>query len=83
VRIEALFALSDDAFHNAGDEDLHYAMARYLCQWLDERAQLWGFYQTWRDGFARDPTGETTFAQVVGMTPAQATEPWVKWVRQL
>jgi hypothetical protein len=83
VRIEALFAMSDDAFRKAEEEDLHYAMARYFCQWLDERGQLWGFYQTWRDGFARDPTGETAFAQVVGMTPAQATAPWVEWVREL
>jgi hypothetical protein len=67
-------------FH-AGDENLHYAMARYVCQWLDARGQLWPFYHAWRDGVTDDPAGEKAFARAVGMTPAQANESWVKWVR--
>jgi len=78
----ALFAMSDAHFR--GDlEDLHYAAARYLCQWLDEHGWLWPFYQRWRDGFASDPSGARAFAEVVGMPPEQAGAAWVRWVRGL
>ena len=33
-------AMRDESFRSDG-EDLHYAMARYVCQWLDERGKLW------------------------------------------
>jgi hypothetical protein len=82
VRLDALFGLSDGAFRGA-DRSLHYAIARYACQWLDGRKgddELWSFYRAWRDGVATDPTGERAFASVVGMTPAAASEEWVKWV---
>ncbi|HEX7603749.1 MAG TPA: hypothetical protein VF316_19155 [Polyangiaceae bacterium] len=62
-------------------EKLHYATARYLCQWLDGKGLLWSFYRTWRDHVADDPTGEKAFAQVVGMTPVQADVPWSAWVK--
>jgi hypothetical protein len=44
---------------------------------------LWQFYHAFRDGFAEDPTGEKAFSKTVGMTPAQATNPWLRWVRAL
>ena len=58
-------------------------MARYACQWLDQKKALWPFYQRWRDNQAADPTGEKAFAEVVGHTPAEATTEWVKWVKAL
>jgi hypothetical protein len=80
--IDALFGMSDEAFRDQ-EEDLHYASARYLCQWLDQKALLWVFYRRWREAFARDPTGEATFAAVVGRSPAAARDEWVRWVRAL
>src|SRR5208283_4207269 len=68
--LDALFAMSDATFRD-DDESLHYAMARYACQWLDERGQLWTFYRAWRDGVKTDPTGEKAFAAATGQTPAQ------------
>jgi hypothetical protein len=82
VTLGALFAMSDASFRD-DDESLHYAMARYTCQWLDERGQLWSFYRAWRDGVKTDPTGEKAFAAVTGQTPAQATAAWQAWVRRL
>jgi hypothetical protein len=82
VTLPALFALSDDAFR--GDaEKLHYAMARYFCQWLDSRGQLWPFYRSFRDHVADDPTGEKAFVAVVGKTPAEMNDEWTRWVRAL
>ncbi len=82
TRIEALFAMSNATFRD-GLEKLHYATARYLCQWLDEKGWLWPFYRQWRDGVKDDPSGEKAFTKVTGMTPAQATAPFQAWVTKL
>jgi hypothetical protein len=80
--LPSLFSLSDSAFRDA-NEDLHYATARYLCQWLDQRGQLWPFYQRFRDGHEADPRGEEAFQAVTGKTVAAASEEWVRWVKRL
>ncbi|HXK17732.1 MAG TPA: DUF1570 domain-containing protein [Polyangiaceae bacterium] len=80
--LPAVFAMSDAAFRGAG-EDLHYASARYLCQWLDQKALLWPFYQRYRDHHAEDPAGAQSFLAVVGKTPAAANDDWVRWVKRL
>lgn len=81
VRPSALFAMSNDDFDR--DDELHYALARFVCQWLDERGQLWPFYRAWRDSFAEDPSGEKTFARVTGLTPGRADAVWLEWFRAL
>jgi len=80
--LTALFALDDAAFRN-GDEDLHYAAARYFCQWLDQQGKLWEFYRYFRDHHRDDPTGERSFAAVMGKTPAEANAQWATWVKRL
>ena len=82
ARLPNLFGMSDAVFRGPR-EDLHYAMARYLCQWLDSQKKLWPFYQKWRDHYAEDPTGEQAFTEVVGMSPEEAHRPWARWVRSL
>jgi hypothetical protein len=82
ARLDVLFGMRDDVFRGDG-EDLHYAMARYVCQWLDERGKLWTFYQRWRETVATDPTGEKAFREVVGMTPVEANALWSKWTLAL
>jgi hypothetical protein len=81
TRLDALFGMTDAEFE--GGQDLHMAMARYACQWLDEQGKLWTFYRAWRDAGSTDETGEKAFVQAVGMTPEQANEAWVRWVRGL
>ena len=80
--LTALFALNDREFRNE-DEDLHYATARYLCQWLDQQGKLWPFYQRFRERHAEDPTGELAFQAVTGKSIAQANDEWSRWVRRL
>jgi hypothetical protein len=82
VRFGALFAMSDDAFRGEG-QSLHYAMARYACQWLDERGWLWPFYRAWRDGIIDDVHGEKAFREVTRMSPEAANGPWREWVGNL
>jgi hypothetical protein len=78
----ALFGMSDAVFRGA-DEDLHYATARYLCQWLDQKGLLWSFYQRFRDHYAQDPSGETAFRDVVGKSPAEVSGEFERWARAL
>ena len=82
ARLDRLFGMRDETFRGE-DEDLHYAMARYVCQWLDAKGKLWPFYQRWRDDFADDPTGAKSFEAVVGSTPAVAHAAWSKWTLAL
>jgi hypothetical protein len=82
ARLDRLFSMSDDAFRDE-DEDLHYALARYVCQWLDGKKLLWPFYRRWRDTFEKDPSGTAAFTDVVGMAPADANAGWTKWVKEI
>lgn len=82
ARLDRLFGMRDEVFRG-DDEDLHYALARYVCQWLDERGKLWPFYQRWRDNVADDPSGEKAFKDAVGMTPTEAHVLWSKWALAL
>ena len=72
--------MTGHALHD-GDRELHYATARYACQWLDDdRGTLWRFYREWRAGVASDPTGERAFADVVRLSPEGAEKKWEAWV---
>jgi hypothetical protein len=79
VRMDTLFGMSDDAFR--ADENFNYSRAREMLRWLFQKNQLWSWYHAWRDGFLADPTGERAFQAAVGMTPAQANDAWVAWLR--
>lgn len=80
--LPALFAMSDKEFRGAR-EGLNYATARYFCQWMDAQKKLWPFYQAFRDGHAKDPTGEKAFVAVMGKTPAELDAAWASWVKAL
>lgn len=77
-----LFGMADDVFRD-DDEALHYALARYFCQWLDERGKLWPFYRAFRDDRRADPSGAATFKRVVGTTPEEAEAPFLAWLARL
>lgn len=83
ARLDALFGMTDDAFRSESLEKLHYATARYVCQWLDQKNWLWAFYRAYRDGFDDDVTGAKAFARVTGMSPAAANAAWTAWVKAL
>jgi hypothetical protein len=82
ARPSGIIGMTNEVFRGT-NEDLHYAAARYLCQWLDERNQLWPFYQHFRDHFAEDASGAKSFEAITGLTPENANAPWTRWVRAL
>jgi hypothetical protein len=63
-------------------ERMHYASARSFCRWLDERGQLWAFYERWRDGSSNDVTGFRALAETAGLTPEGAAELWRVWAHE-
>jgi hypothetical protein len=77
--LDALFGMNDATFFNR-DRLLHYAMARAVCEWLDERNALWPFYQAWRDGGNAEADGSLAFESAVHEMPAQANREWTRWV---
>jgi len=62
---KALTATSDYQFYNE-DKGTHYAQARYLCYWLQEKGLLAKFYREFRAGAKDDPTGYETLKRVLG-----------------
>lgn len=80
--LPALFQLNDATFRDE-DEDLHYALARYFCQWLDQQGKLWPFYQRFRDHYLEDPSGEQSLQATLNTSPAAANQAWSTWVRRL
>ncbi len=82
VSIEHLFSLTDEQFRGQ-EEGLNYALARYVCQWLDERGKLWPFYRAFRDGYTSDASGRQAFVSVTGESPEAATPTFRRWLKAL
>lgn len=53
-------------FHSVWRVALHYAQARYLCYYLQDRSLLRGYYTQFLATAAGDPTGRMLLLQVVG-----------------
>lgn len=77
-----LIATSRDEFldENTG---VHYAQARYLCLFMQERGVLRAFYRAHRDGFKSDKTGAKALQKVFGKSVNEIEKEWLKWVERL
>lgn len=62
---------------------VHYAQARYFCQYMQERTLLKGFYKAYRDGYAKDPTGRKTLEKTFGKSLPEVEKDWLVWVATL
>lgn len=82
LRLRTLLTMSDDTFRGT-KEDLHYAFARYVCQWLDVQGKLWPFYHRYRDTFAKDATGVSAFVAITGKEPEELDAPFRAWLHSL
>ncbi len=83
LSFEKLTALDDDAFYGDG-AGLHYAQARYLCYYLQERGLLRKYYAQFVADCEEDPTGYATLCEVLG-NPDMATfeRDWRAYVLKL
>ena len=65
------------------NEDLHYAEARYLCMYMQEKRILRKFYKLFRDTHKSDPTGAKALRKLFRKPLDQVQKEWVKWVKTL
>lgn len=78
-KLSTLIATSDEAFY--GDETgVHYAMARYLCFWLQERGLLIRFVQRAQALKGEDGSGARALEEVLGGPPDTFQGEWQKFV---
>ncbi len=74
-----LVHLSSDAFYD-DPVGLHYAAARYLCYWLQERGVLDDFVKKAIAQQKRDPSGWTALEETLGADPDSFRAEWEKLV---
>jgi hypothetical protein len=75
-----LVQLSDEAFYAGSDGD-HYAAARYLLYYLQEKRLLQRYYREFRAAAGSDPTGLATLQRVLGEADLEGFEArWSRWV---
>jgi len=67
------------------DENLgvHYAQARYFCQYLQDRGLLRDFYSGFRDGYKKDPTGANTLEKLLKKPLPEVEQDWLAWAATL
>ena len=83
IKLSELVATTSGEFYGARS-GLHYAMARYLLYWLQEKGKLRKFYERFRDGAAEDATGVRTLCGALGVKDLDGFQPgWEKWVLTL
>ena len=83
IKLSELVATTSEQFYGPRS-GLHYAMARYLLYWLQEKGKLRQFYERFRDGAAEDPTGARTLCEALGVKDLDEFQAgWQKWVTRL
>jgi len=82
VPLKDLVRTTDAQFRGPGS-GLHYAEARYLCMYLQEKKLLRKFYKTFRDRYNEDKTGETFLVELLGKDLDSVEAEWIVWVKAL
>ena len=84
---DKLMALSHSEFYeNSGDANAgeHYAQARYLCYYLQEKGLLRPFYREFSANVKTDPTGVRSLKKVLQENDLEAFKnKWEKFILQL
>ncbi len=66
VSFQKLTSMNEAEFYGGNGYSEHYAQARYLCYYLQERGLLVKFYHQFVAGAREDPTGYETLRRVLG-----------------
>ncbi len=81
IPLADLLATSRGAFYADKRSGLHYAMARYLLYYLQEKGLLEKYYRRFVDNHESDPTGAATLRAILGENDLAAFQPrWEKAV---
>jgi hypothetical protein len=79
--LRRLMTMDNAAFRSR--VSLHYAQARYLCMYLQEKGVLKQFYKEFRDNFSSDRTGLKTLEKIFGKSAEEVEKDWLAWVVSL
>lgn len=82
LHLKDLMELTPAEFYGEGS-GVHYAQARYVLMYLQQRGQLTRFYRTARDARRQDPGGSRSFQAVTGISLAEFERKWLRWVDTL
>jgi len=83
VPLQQLLSTSTSQFYG-GSSGLHYAQARYLCYYLQEKGILRKFYRRFRSDRRRDPTGLISLRNVLGEKDLEAFQRrWESHIQKL
>jgi len=82
ITLDALLKTTTKEFYDE-TRGVHYATARYLCKWLQDKELLVEYYRQFKDAAKADPTGRATLEKVSGMSIADLDPIWREWVRKL
>jgi hypothetical protein len=80
LRFSKLLATSSDEFYG-DDSGLHYAQARYLLYYLQEKGLLVRYYRQFLENRAHDPSGYRTLVSVLGESEASMSAFQTRWER--
>lgn len=78
-KLSALLRTTQAQFY-ADESGVHYAMARYLCYWLQEQGLLVKFVARAQALKEKDPTGWQALEEVLGADPDSLQKDWEKFV---
>lgn len=78
-KFSALIRTTESEFY-ADETGVHYAMARYLCYWLQEKGLLIKFVQRAHALKEKDNTGWKALEEVLGADPDTFQKDWEKFV---
>jgi len=81
--LKDLMAKTDPASFYNQDKGLNYATARYLCQYVQQRGKLKGFYALLKRNVRDDPTGEKTLVSALGSSLDHIQADWQRWIMSL
>ena len=83
VALEELLATSTEEFYKDPD-GMHYAEARYLCYYLQEKQLLRPFYREFKSNQKVDPTGRETLLEVTGKNSLkELQDEWLEFLAPL
>lgn len=78
-KFSALIRTTETQFYD-DDSGVHYAMARYLCYWLQEKKLLIKFVARAQALKATEPTGWQALEETLGVDPDSLQKDWEKFV---
>jgi hypothetical protein len=78
LALAALVTMEPEAFLK--EAGLCYAEAHYVMFYLHQLGKLKDFYETYKEGYAKDPSGATALVQTLGKPLDEIDADWREWV---